>query len=248
MSVSRIHSERGLTLIELVVVAVLIAILSGILYQTLNGIIRARDSSDGLRISDQTAHYIFTRLSNELSGRGFIALNQKAEGEDGAAPPSAASAAPSYLLGVNARSGESDQDTLRFVSANAAQPFVNGPANFGLVEVQYHLDEDPNAAPSSLEEKTYTLVREEEPAAVTSSDLVKKRRIILPVAENITSLNFRYLKGGEWKEEWKSSNPPLPEAIEIAIKIKIPNGRTQTYRTAVPISAKQRQPQQSQPQ
>ena len=81
------------------------------------------------------------------------------------------------------------------------------------------------------------LLREEVPAAITNNtNLLKKRRIVLPLAGNVVSMNFRYLKDGKWKNEWKEINPPLPEALEITLGLEETNGEVAFYRTALPIS------------
>ncbi|MFN8389567.1 MAG: type II secretion system protein GspJ [Bdellovibrionota bacterium] len=240
--------SEGLTLIELVVVAALLALLSALLWGTLSGIIRARDVSDATRTADVTAHYIFSRISNELAGRSFVPLNTVKDDDSSAAGSSSGApqigAAPSYLLGTDEQGGERDLDKIRFVSSNAAQPFVGGQSNHGLVEVEYHLAENPDedaSAPPASGKKPMTLVRVETPAAVTTKELIQSRRIILPLAENIVSLNFRYLRNGTWQKDWKETNPPLPEAVEVTLGVLAEGDKVETYRTAVAITSKPKQ-------
>lgn len=231
-----------MTLVELVVVAVLVAVLTAILYRTLDGIMRAKEMTSQLRSSDQTAHYLFSRITAELAGRSFIPLNTREDDKQQSGQPSFGGT-PKYLVGTSDESGDARHDTLRFVSANAAQPFVGGPANHGMVEVEYHLADNPEREklPFSGDGPTpMVLVRTEEPAAVNTGEILDKRKIILPVAENVVSLGFRYLKDGAWQKEWKETNPPLPEAIEIAIGIREKSGEVEVYKTSVPISAKRR--------
>jgi hypothetical protein len=144
---------------------------------------------------------------------------------------------------VNKQSAEFARDTIRFVSSNAAQPFVDGPANYGTVEIRYFLDDasSEEAARAGLdvdadEDGTTTVfVREEVPAAVAADATRQKRRIVVPLARNVVALNFRYLKDGKWKNDWKDMNPPLPEAIEITLGLVETDGEVAYYRTAVPM-------------
>lgn len=233
-------SEVGMTLIELVVVALLMSVLSAILYGTINGIARARESTEHIGTIDQAAHQVLGRMMSELASRSFVPLNTQ-QGIDPTAAGGIASIgnASVYLLGTDKKNGENDADEIRFVSSSAAQPLIGAPSNHGLLEVKYRLAEDPDRPKSDAEAKVLSLVREEEPAAVTAKDLGKKRRIVLPIADNVVSLNFRYLKKGAWQNEWKESTPPLPEAIEITLQLMSPDGKKEWYRTAVPISSKQ---------
>ena len=244
MKIFDTDNQSGLTLIELVVVALLVAMMSFMLYGTLAGIIRTRDASDATRAADETAHYVFSRMSSELAGRGFVPLNKV---QDEQQSGTQASLSQAYMQGTDQHGGDADQDKLRFVSTNAAQPFVGGPANYGLVEVEYHLAENANsdeysAAPG--EASTMTLVREETPAGTNSKDIINSRRVVLPLAENIVGLNFRYLKNGAWQKDWKETNPPMPEAVEISLKVKANSGKVETYRTAIPITVRQKTEQQ----
>lgn len=236
-------SERGLTLIELVVVTFLIAILSGILYGTLGGIIRTRDQTEDLRAMDRTAHYLFGRIGMEIGGRSFVPLNNV--NPDGTTPTSAPVApVPTYMVSESKREGDFDADTFRFVSGNAAQAFVGSPGNFGLVEVEYRLEKSAKADPSSSIPKRL-LIRSEVPAGITSPDIIKKRRVEVPLAEDVVSLKFRFLKDGKWQSGWKDSTTPLPEMIELTIGIRTGGDRVESYRTAFPISQRTNRPNQN---
>jgi type II secretory pathway component PulJ len=238
----KISSEGGLTLIELVVVAVLTAILSALLYGTLSGVIRARETTETSRSADETAHYVLARMSVELAGRSFVPLNVTQEQSLTQAQtgnPYSSTGGQTYMFGIDEQNGDTDRDSLRFVSANAAQPFVGAQSNHGLVEVEYHLAENNEGSFSDTDgRRPLTLIREEIPAAVNSDEIIKARRITVPLADNVVSLNFRYLKNGTWQNDWKETSPPLPEAVEITLKLKSSGEQPAVYRTAIPISAR----------
>lgn len=243
--------ERGVTLIELVVVAVLVAILSGVLYGIMSGLLRARDQTERIRDAETTAHYLFARMTKELSStsRSLTALstNKQNDSSLGGSSSIASATGALYFEGINKQEGEFARDTIRFVSSNAAQPFVDGPANYGTVEIRYTLrkasDEEAEKAGLKADDgrrETVVFVREETPAAVTEPNIQKQRRIVLPLASNVISLNFRFLKDGKWKTEWKELNPPLPEAIEITLGLTQTDGEVAYYRTALPMLPKVR--------
>ena len=240
--------ESGVTLIELVVVATLVAILSAILYGVLSGLIRARDATEKVRDAETTAHYLFARMTRELSStsKSLTPLStNKASTQGSAVSGSSFGSTSLYFEGINTQSGEFARDSIRFVSSNAAQPFVDGPANYGTVEIRYSLrdtsgDEALRAGVETTvtkSGKTMVLVREEIPAAINNNaDLQKKRQIVLPLAGNVAALNFRFLKDGKWKNEWKELTPPLPEAIEITLGLEETDGSIEYYRTALPMA------------
>lgn len=247
--------ERGFTLIELVVVAVLAAVLSAILYGTITGIVRSRDLAARVLTRDRTAHYVLSRMTHEIAGRSaLVPLAARKDSADGASPSAQPSPQPSlgfagfvggtqYILGSRGEEGESSRDSIRFVSAGTAQGFIGAFVNYGLVEIEYRLEEDPNAPPARDDRKRLLLVREERPAAVPAPEVAEQRKVVVPIAENVRSLGFRYLKDGKWLPEWKNQSPPLPEAIEITLEVVDEEGGTDRYRTAVFVNRRQRRGQ-----
>ncbi len=241
-----ITDESGLTLIELVVVAALAAVLSTILYGVLSSLLKARDATEKIRDAETTAHYLFVRMTKELSStsRSLTPLSLRKQNNQ-----QVASGAALYLEGTNKEAGEYARDSIRFVSTNAAQPFVDGPANYGTVEVSYSLqnasDEEAMIAGVSANEnkgdsRTMVFVREEVPASVQLESTRLKRRIVLPLASNVVSMDFRYLLDGKWRNEWKDINPALPEAMEITLGLVETDGKVEYYRTALALAPRAR--------
>lgn len=237
---SLIKSERGFTLFELIVVALLLTFMSAILYSTLKGVIRAKESGEIYRESERTAHYVLSRMISEFSSRGFVPLiraNDEAFEKSGLPQ-----GVPVYFFGTNSQDGDDDNDTIRFVTSSGAQRFIDSPSNFGLVEVEYRLEKPAGQVSNFGNDKKNlkTLVRRELPALVEDDQIRKERTIVFPLAENVTSLNFRFLKQGKWQNDWKEANANLPEAIEITLGVGSVNGEKQIYRTAVFINVRQK--------
>lgn len=239
---SRLDEQTGLTLVELVVVALLVALLTSSLYGSLNGIIRTRDVTEKLRQADRTAHYIFGRIGLEIAGRSFVPLNKTKDEESESPPPTGATA--SYIRGTANQDGDYDSDSLRFVSANAAQSFIGSAGNAGVVEIEYRLEKAKDSSAGDKLPKR-VLIREEIPANTADTDTQQKRRVLLPLSDEVVSLKFRYKKSGKWQSGWKETTPPLPEMLEMTVGIRGDNERVEFYRTAFPITQKRKEAQQN---
>jgi hypothetical protein len=109
-------------------------------------------------------------------------------------------------------------------------------SNFGNVQIEYKLQQgitpkkDKDDAP-----KTYWLTRTEIPAGTQNKKLVESRRFEYPIAKNVSSLNFRYLGLGNWRDEWGSGDNNLPKAIEISIGLVDSEGNIEILRTAYAV-------------
>ena len=217
-------SEQGFTLVEIMVVSMLLAIMSVILYSTLNGLIRGRNMVEGRRDTTRVAQYVLERISRELSSHqddsNPVALHN--------------SLGP--LESVKGSNSEGPAGGIRFVSVNSAQISSNNLPNLGLVDIEYRLEKKKNNELSSSDEEGMLLIRDEMPGGVPPNakydDFIKNRRVLSPIAENVISLGFRFLSGGKWRNEWKGSSA-LPEAVEISLAIRGAEKRTEIHRTAV---------------
>ncbi|MCC6932692.1 MAG: prepilin-type N-terminal cleavage/methylation domain-containing protein [Deltaproteobacteria bacterium] len=222
---------RGMTLVEVVVVSLLLALLATALYSSLNGIIRSSRSIESQRETLRTARSVFSKMIKELNG-----------------------AVPDKLVFVGKKKGNSNNSTnqsfvgakalgggsITFITTSGTQAVFGGAANYGSVQITYRLAEDSRASynnPEIKNLKTYVLVREETPAEVTHSETLKKRRIITPIAADVVALNFRFMQKKKWKESWTSKGPPLPKAVEITITLASAYRPPETFRTAIALQA-----------
>jgi prepilin-type N-terminal cleavage/methylation domain-containing protein len=228
--------QSGFTLAELLVVCVLLAIMSGILYGTINGILRGRALIESERDTARTAQYVLERMTRELGCRVPMPLSAR---EQESTRNSSFYFAGAMFEGIDRKTGLADGDQLRFIGLNTGQMFFNTVPNYGLVEIEYRLEE-PEAKTTSLKGKTdsagLVLVREEMPADLRNQDIIKQRKVAFPIAEDVVGLNFRYRKEGKWLSEWKEQASRLPEAVEVTLRLKGADERVDTYRTAVALS------------
>ena len=244
--------DTGFTLVELLIVSVLLALLSSILYATLGGIMRSRSLVDSERDSTVAAQRILSRMSRELNARVRTPLRQK-DDAGGEAPATSTPTGSSfggrrvlYLEGTNAKKSERNADTIRFASASATQLLYGSLANQGAAEIEYRLEELPkNIRPETPEDglQSLALVREEIPVEVREKETLDARRVIFPLAENVVGLNFRYLNEGKWQKDWNQGNQ-LPEAVEITLQLRGKEKEIEMFRTAIML--RRRQPRRGQ--
>lgn len=217
--------EAGFTLIEVAMVALLLALMSGILYGTLRSLKNTKAQIEARRTSTRTAQYVLQRMTRELTNR----LEQELAQNDPSAPKV-------RFLGKNEKIGEADADSIRFMSLGSGQVVYEGSTNFGAVEIEYRLSEagEDDLITTDAAENQLVLVRSEVPA-VDNKDIREKRRIVFPLSERISSLNFRYRRSGKWLDEWSEKRQGIPDAVEITIGITGANKSIEKFRTAVSL-------------
>ena len=213
-------NEAGFTFVEVLVVTMLLAVLSFIIFGSLDGIIRGREALQSRSTSTNVARTVLERMSREISNR---TLEPLAQGEQAEGSTRARFGRRELLAGEN----KEDRDIIRFTSSGTAQAAYGAFTNHGIVQIEYRLEEDPKGE----EEDVYLLIREEYPVGVEDEETRTQGRVVFPLADNITQLNFRYLENAIWKDSW--SAVALPEAVEITLKVKAENGLEMPFRTAI---------------
>jgi type II secretion system protein J len=224
--------QKGLTLVEMVVVTLLLALMGSILYSSLNGISTAKEAIQSQRQSARTARFVLGRMSRELRGALAEPLYLQQEEVNG----SGMRRQNPFLVGENAKKDGEGSDALQFVSSSGAQAVYGAMSNYGHVQIRYGLVENPDEERVNQDLRRFLLIREETPAGVEDDDIIEKRRIVFPLANNISSLNFRYFSDGEWKDKWDDADSGLPEAVEISLLVLGPSGIPDSYKTAVAIA------------
>lgn len=233
------YCESGLTLVEIAVVSVLLSLLSLIAYGSLTGIGRSKAKIEAEREVTRTAQYVISRLSRELMNRV-----EQPFASDTNEKESSGTQKKIYFLGKDQKSGSKSSDSIRFSSLGSGQVVFGGEANPGVVEIEYRMVEakDKDLILTGAEEsgeKRMVLVREEIPAGLDSTESAKeiraKKRIVFPISERVSSLNFRYRRNGKWLDEWSEKRKGFPDAIEITLGIRGAAENTEYYRTAIAI-------------
>lgn len=240
----KLSKESGLTLVEVVVVSVLLAFMSTILYSSLNGLTQSKERINSERIASRTARFVFSRLSREFRGSLaqpiYISDDSTSDNtENSTQSTNTAAKAQVYLIGIDAERHSQSNDSVQFISSSGAQAVVGGMANYGHVQIRYQLVDNPDDKESNNDEyPRRLLVREETPAGVTEPDIIKQRRVVFPIAHNISALNLRYFNNGKWIDQWMDDASGLPEAIEVSLSIANKDGKNETYKTAFAIQPK----------
>jgi len=247
----RIHSEAAFSMLELVVVTMLLGIMGSILYTVLNNIL----TSEKLVTAELSAYRagirVVDQINRELTSAAREGLVGDEEDDDsgdtnqnpttGATPQAVnylSSSRAQFLVGRDKKRSRADADEIRFVSDGNAQEVLSGGGNAGRVEIAYRLerkqDRDARRNPNS-DIESYILLREERPAGVPDERLAEARKLIIPLTDKATSLNFRYFSNGEWLEEWGQNQLRLPEAIEVRVGILGDGGSEEVFSTLVAL-------------
>ena len=235
------NKESGLTLVELIVVAALLVLMTSIIFGTITGIIRTRNQLDSNRQATNVARYAIQRISQDLRNRVAEPLvPTDEESSKQSSSSSSSSASSSYMIGKNQQKDGADSDVLRFITLNGAQAVIGGASNFGRVEVLYELAKAGKlksiSDSMSNKEGSFVLIRQEAPAGIKKKELREQSLLSLPIAENVAYLNFRYYTNGKWLEQWGSGQAKLPDAIEIALGVFNGNGTVTNYKTAIMVN------------
>lgn len=226
----------GFTLVELLLVVTLLAFMGSILYGSLSGIIRSRNLIDQHRRNDQIGRFVIGKLSHELLNRLAEPLTrtQSSEGEE--TPRSSLS---SFMIGKRSEGTEGNRDSLRFLCSQGALAVIGGKANYGVVEIEYRLEEPKGKRfTGDLTQETsnptgLVLIREELPAGLRDKKLIEESRSSVAIADGISSLQFRYYFGGKWLNQWSAGQTKLPDAVEITLEVDSSGKSKSVYRTAV---------------
>lgn len=230
-----IDRSYGFTLAEVVVVSLLLAIVSSVIYTSLSSIMRSKETIDTRRESARTARFVLTRMSNELRSSVSESLEFETGLENQQPEPVSATNKRVSFLGINSGEGTKAKDSIHFIALNSQQPVFGAIGNYGMVQISYRLEERQGQKLEIGETESYMLIREEVPALVEDKDAIKARRITYPIADNVAFLNFRYYEEGNWDDQWKDGRGRLPSAVEITLGVKGPDGSLDSFRTAVSV-------------
>ena len=231
-------SESGFTLVELLVVTLLLSVMAAILYGSITGIMRGRKAVEGIRHASLVAEYVLEQFTKDLTSRELVALSSNAgSGETQSGFRGFNTSA--YMIGENIKESEQDADILKLVTRGTPFAAIGGQPNYGLIELEYRLEQSDEEDREIGAKNTYQLVRDERPASNTDKKLIEARTRVVPIASGVRAINFRYLRDGTWQDEWKTSSIPFPEAIEISLTLLVDNEHEETFRTAVAISKRQ---------
>ena len=205
-------SEKGFTLIELVIVSVLLSVLGSLLYGTINGVIQAKNIVEAEIEATSKAQFVIEKMGRELSSVIPTALNLTN---------------PNGTISLNNIAFLGQKDKITF-NTTAGGQIINGKNNnYGTVQISYYLE------PESKEfgdKKTFNLIREEIPSGITDEKTVEIRRSSSTIVNSIEKVKFRFYSEENWADSW--DRPEVPEAVEILLLLKDIENSTKAYKTA----------------
>ena len=200
-------SERGFTLVEVLVAISILAIVLTSVYGIFSSVSLARGRLDADSADYHRARVIFDRLGRELRGAYF-------------APKSA------NLAFV---SEPTERDTLDELELTTTAVSPLSQTGSGIARVRYRLvmdSEDP--------ENRLVLLRSEQPAYQPAIELNDSD--MMRLATGIENLVIRYYANGQWQAGWNGlSAGGLPEMVEINLQLRTREGAPVAFLSAFEV-------------
>jgi hypothetical protein len=245
-------SQRGVTLLELILSVSILSAIILLNYSLLRGIIRAKTIIDDKRDGMFIANSVLTRFARELQ----LATNSRpllpscaslSQAPNGSQAPAGGSGAPStprlVLVGEPGKAGgELPSDTLTFLAKEGGQYIPDGGTHSGIVQITYRVEPDPDKSSLSAERKTFLLIRDETPYQRPPTRACKNA-IRFPITKDLVSLQFKYFdaKTKQWTDTWtEKQSVRLPSIIQFTLTLKTPAGELETYTSAVALRSDSR--------
>jgi type II secretion system protein J len=221
-----IKSERGFTLVELVIAVSILAIILTMAYSSLEFIIRTKKLLDDRREIGAIANAVLLRVSKELQ---LVTDKRLIRCKEEQRDPIIKLEGKSSSLDAGERG-----DSIEFMAENAGQYVPGGLSNNGTVMIRYHVEKDPDSPkdkPSS-----YLLIRDEVPDT-RPIKVACENRMTFPIAKNVIRLEFSYydVDKAKWNSDWEN-NRDLPKMIRMVLALRSPAGVEHEFVTVLPIS------------
>lgn len=227
-------SERGFTLIEIVIAVSILTIVVAVGYSGLTQIIQAKKALDDNRDADLIANSILTRMTREfqLAFASMPLLPDKGATDDKNASRARFKGTEKTL------SNQEHGDTVSFIALEGGQYLPDGGTHAGLVEITYRVEPDPDS-PAGSNQK-FVLVREETPYILPAKKAYQKQ-MVFPITSDLVSLELYYFDGkkNQWTKSWgeNDDNLKLPRRIMYSLKIRTPSGKIVGFSTTVAVRA-----------
>lgn len=188
-------SRGGFTLMEVILAVVITALISVTLFTS-------------MRIAFETRERAEDRLAGRQAAR--VSLDLLAADVESVLPPTGRIAGP--FLGSDGRMGAArEADQLSFITASAMLPTEGDLGDLRGVEIA--LADDPES------DDTQMLVRYVTTNLMASTTPQPTTQVL---ARGVVSFNARYFDGGDWLDDWDSTEQEdtLPRAIEVTLTIR----------------------------
>jgi prepilin-type N-terminal cleavage/methylation domain-containing protein len=212
MKKSRLSSsENAFTLIEIVVAISILAVIMGVTYSSLGGIILGRMTRE---FQLATASTTLMPPREDAKGKQIsrISLSASSDTLD------------------NGRPG----DRITFMALEGGQYLPDGGTHSGIVQITYRVEKDPE---NNASDAPYYLVREETPYT-RPFDKAYEKTMIFPITQSLVGfdLAFYSTQDSRWTDTWTEEAPTrLPAIIRFTIEVRSPAGRIESYSTSVAL-------------
>lgn len=225
-------SQRGFTMMEIVLAVTLLAIILSVSYSGITSIITSKQLLDDRRDQLVMANSVLNRMTRELqlAFSGVAVLPRPDEDKDKKIASSICLIGDENMLGNDKRG-----DVIRFVALEGGQYLPDGGSHSGLVQIMYRVEEDPERKPN--EPERYLLIREETPV-IRPFDRAYEKMMVFPITNRIISMQLRYYdtNSQKWYGKWgDGERNDLPARVEIIMELMSPRGVLQRFATQVPL-------------
>lgn len=204
--------KRGFTLIELMMGAVVLAMIGVLTYGSLWGTFRTQKTVNDRTEMQETGTALISKIRDELSQTFFVESTKPLttfKGED-----------------------NGNQDKIAF-TALAHYPTAANAHESDQTELRYFLETNPQ------DNSLYLLKRVELPFLTTRENVAKVEFEALTVASNVTEFNIEYFDGQKYVKEWDMASVErrnkLPELIRVDLALRDDKNRTFYFQTVVDL-------------
>lgn len=205
-------TEKGFTLIEVLLAIFIGSIVLTVLYSSFFQIIKAKDVAEGELDLYHEARVIFSKMTEDFQSaypRGEVFNN---------------STIPTSTFFSGTKDGDNSRVTLTSLSR---RPTVNS-IDSDQAEISYYLEPVPQS-------DLFYLVREENPRIGTDSGGIK-----YPISESLVRFNLRYMTENDsedsFVDEFNSDQTgSLPKVVEVTLILRSPRGQDVEFNTLILI-------------
>ncbi len=199
------RSQKGLTLLEVLVAIVILSVILGVIYSSFLGATRTVSILETSEDVYQTAQAFFGMLSRELRGAYY---------RDGRTA--------SGLLGVASESEENPTDALYFLTTSLGRREPESREGY-VAEVGYFFDVDDLTDTRHLIKSIDT----------TPDTDLKEGGKFYPLTDRVESLKFSYFRAKEnkWFDTWEKSY--LPDLIRVELTVLDDKDNPILFRTMI---------------
>ena len=205
-------TEKGFTLIEVLLAIFIGSIVLTVLYSSFFQIIKAKDVAEGELDLYHEARVIFSKMTEDFQSaypRGEVFKN---------------SVIPNWTFFRGIKDGDNSRVTLTSLSRRPSANSIDSDQ----AEISYYLEPLPQS-------DLFYLIREENPRIGTDSGGIK-----YPISESLVRFNLRYMTDNDsedsFVDEFNSDQTgSLPKVVEVTLILRSPRGQDVEFNTLILI-------------